>query len=244
MDIVVASRWMLERVNASPFYSHCEKHLIPFGVDLDVFRPGDPQRVRRELGIPRDRLVMAFRGLDAPSKGLRYLRQALERIGDRKTPILLLITNGSGFFDQLKDRFEIRELGVVADSREMARIYQAADVFLSPSLQETFGMMCVEAMACGIPCVVTEDTPLPEITRAPEASLVVPRRNPELLAYAIDRLLDDIELRNKLGRRGRELAVELYDFKDYARRMRELYVYAQEKKVLTRKLSSARNGLV
>jgi glycosyltransferase involved in cell wall biosynthesis len=230
MDIVVASRWMLERVNASPFYSHCEKHLIPFGVDLDVFCPKNPAAIRRELGVPCDRLVIMFRGLDAPAKGLIYLLQALERIRDRKTPVYLLIVNGSGFFSQLRDRFEIREISVVTDTKEMARIYQAADIFLSPSLQETFGMMSVEAMACGIACVITEDTPLPEITRAPEAGLVVPRRDPELLADAIDRLLDDIELRNKLGRRGRELAIELYDFRSYARRMRELYIYAQEKK--------------
>jgi len=230
MDIVVASRWLLERVNASPLFSHCEKHLIPFGVDLDVFCPGDSGSARKELGIPSDHVVLLFRGLDAPAKGLSYLLQALKRLDESGTPVYLLIVNDSGFFSELKGRFGIKEFGVVTDSKEMARIYQAADIFLSPSLQETFGMMCVEAMACGLACVITRGTPLTEITRGTEAALVVPKRDPMLLADAISRLVADVELRRKLGGRGRELASEIYDFRDYARKMRELYIYTQERR--------------
>jgi glycosyltransferase involved in cell wall biosynthesis len=171
-----------------------------------------------------------FRGLDAPAKGLPYLLNALERIKYGKAAVYLLIVNGSGFFNSLKGRFAMKEFNIITDSKAMAGLYQAADIFLAPSLQETFGMMVVEAMACGLPCVVTKDTPLTEITQAPEAALAVQKRNPGQLADAIDQLVDNGEMRIRLGRRGRELAEELYDFKIYAKKMRELYVKAHERK--------------
>ena len=231
MNIVVASHWMLDKVNASPMFDHCEKHCIPFGLDLDIFIPGDKDAARRSLCIPVDNHVLMFRGLDAPAKGLPYLCEALHRLDQKKNLTLLTLnTNGHKLFDDLAKKHQLIDLGCVTSSQTMTAMYQAADVFVAPSLQETFGMMPVEAMACGVPVIVSEDTPQPEITCIPETGLVVPRRDPEALAAAMERMLDDSGMRLRMGRRGREIAIELYDFRQHARRLRELYNYVIDKR--------------
>ena len=99
----------------------------------------------------------------------------------------------------------------------------AADVFLMPSIQEAFGLMAVEAMACGTPVIVFEGTALPSVIRAPHGGLAVPARDSVALAGAIKRLLDDDDLRSELGGQARQIAEREYAFPLYIQRHLSLY---------------------
>lgn len=224
-DVVVASKWMLERVERSPVFDHCEKHLVPFGLDLGVFKPGDAAKAREEMGIPRDAVVIMLRASRSPFKSLDIISQALRALPQKGQGrrVCLLTCDETGLLDDLKDRYLVKDLGLVGEERDMVRAYQATDVFLMPSRSESFGMMAMEATACGVPCIVTEGTPLTEVAFTPEASLAVPREDPAALATALAQLLADEERRRAMGARARRLAEEYHDFSRHANRLMEVY---------------------
>jgi glycosyltransferase involved in cell wall biosynthesis len=221
--VIVASRWMMEKVNNSPMFNECPKHLIPFGLDLNTFSPGDKLLARRELGIPKDNFVIFFRALVSPYKGLETIKSAL-RILRPKSPVTIVSLNGVGQLDEFIGCYHLIEIDYLRSNAAVAQLFRASDIFLMPSLQETFGMMAMEAMACAVPSVVTQGTPLEEVTRSPQAALTIPPNDPEALALAISRLMEDPEFRHALGDKARQLAEELYDFNQYARRIRETYI--------------------
>ncbi|TFG55916.1 MAG: glycosyltransferase, partial [Deltaproteobacteria bacterium] len=150
IDVVVASRWMLDMASRSPLLSRARLHHIPFGIDLEVFRPGDPEAAKRRLGIMPGSLVICFRAVSSEFKGLRYMIESLRRLREER-PVCLLTFSERGLVDEFRGRFQLVELGWVNDETLAAEVYNAADVFLMPSTAEAFGMKAVEAMACGKP---------------------------------------------------------------------------------------------
>jgi glycosyltransferase involved in cell wall biosynthesis len=91
-------------------------------------------------------------------------------------------------------------------SNEITDYYNSADIFVFPSLKEGFGMVLVEAMACGLPVISTNTSAIPEVVG--DAGILVEPRNPRVLADAIIRLIEDIGLRKRLGKKGRRRVVE------------------------------------
>ena len=91
----------------------------------------------------------------------------------------------------------------------MLDTYRAADLFVMPSPAEAFGMMAVEAMACGKPVIVFDGTSLPDITNTPRVGLPVPNSDVDALASAIRRLIENKQERFERGIAGRALAEQL-----------------------------------
>ena len=214
--IVVASEWMKRRVEESGMAPHLECRVIPLGVDTTVFRPRDPVESRRALGIDADAHVVAFRdtGTQERFKNSVLVAEALRRYRPaRKTYVLCFQSSEAS--RQLVGQYEVMDLGWVASAEEAAVAYSAADVFLMPSKAEAFGMMAVEAMACGTPVVVAEGTSLPGVVHAPHVGISVPQGDAEALASAIGSLLADPVARRRRGDAGRALAVSDYSFERY-----------------------------
>jgi glycosyltransferase involved in cell wall biosynthesis len=209
LDIVVASKWMRNMVEASPMFRNARLHQIPFGIDLNFFSPQNSGEARKRFGIPENALVISFRAEDSPYKGLEYITQALEKI-DSKVPICLLTLSSANLVEKFSSRFQVIQLGWVHDQEIVRDVYRASDIFLMPSLAEAFGMMAVEAMACGKPTVVFEGTALPDITFAPEVGIAVPTRDVHALSQAIQRLIDNPEERITRGKKAREMAEKVY----------------------------------
>lgn len=220
-EVVVASRWMRDMATASPLFDGIRIHEVPFGLDLDFFSKAAGPKLRDRHGIPPDAIVLGFRA-QHEFKGLSYIIAALDRI-DTKRKICLLTFANKGLIDCLADRFQIVELGWVHDEALLRDAMAALDVFLMPSLQEAFGVMAIEAMACGKPVICFAGTSLPEVTHAPEIGLAVPMRDAEALARAIQRLIDSPQERLERGRAGRVLAECLYGEGKQAQLIADLY---------------------
>jgi glycosyltransferase involved in cell wall biosynthesis len=92
----------------------------------------------------------------------------------------------------------------------MATCYTAADVFVGPSLSESFGQVFVEAMACGVPCVGFNTTAVPEVVRHMETGYLAEHKDSIDLARGIQRCLSDEALRRQMSRRCREIAEREY----------------------------------
>jgi glycosyltransferase involved in cell wall biosynthesis len=194
------------------------------GVDVDRFAPDPPSRVtaalRARAGAGDRFLILTVGGIE-PRKGTDQLFGALSLLRRRwARPPVLAIIGGHSFQDHTpyRDRViasmadldlqfgrDVALLGTVPDD-EMAAWYHAADAFAFPSVNEGFGLVVLEAMAAGLPVVVTRLPVFAEYARFGEEALAVAPGDDEGLADALEAVRRDDELRAMLRNRGRDVA--------------------------------------
>lgn len=188
------------------------------GVDIEQFRP---------LGMAREPGRILFVGnSDDTNKGARYLVEALALLAERDWRLVVVDRPEAHVV-----RERAAELGMgdrVAltgrlSAEELACEYNRASIFVSPSLYEGFGLPAAEAQACGAPVVATTGGALPEVVADGVSGLLVPPGDPEALAGAIERLLGDEHLRDRLGRAGVERARAMFTWRLTAERTLDLY---------------------
>lgn len=230
LSIVVASQWMENKVKKSPLLNHFNCTQIPFGIDLNLFRPLSKKECKLKFNIPVNNNVIAFRNSGIKKdkfKGLIWILKALEIYTPIKPTTILMIEDDKGF-EIIENKYNIIKVGWI-DREDMVSALSSADIFLMPSIQEAFGLMAVEAMACGTPVIVFEGTALPSVIHAPDGGLSVPPKNSYALADAIKLLLEDDNLRNKISIKAREIAEKNYSFDLYIERHLLLYKKVIEK---------------
>ncbi|MGC4961790.1 glycosyltransferase family 4 protein [Gordonia sp. DT218] len=182
---------------------------IPLGVNTDVFRPG----VERVPGR-----VACVASADAPLKGVSYLLEAIAKLSAERQVELVLVSkldpNGPSakMIDDLAIGDRVRVVSGLEDE-EMADVLASAEVACVPSLYEGFSLPAVEAMSCATPLVATRAGAIPEVVGTQEeAALLVPPGDSGKLAQSIGRLLDDAELRHRLGQGGRSRVEDRYSW--------------------------------
>ncbi len=212
-DIIVASKWMQNMVNISPLFKKVKTHHLPFGLDLKFFSPDFTKKARERFRISKDTIVISFRSeADHIFKGYNYIIEALKNFEITK-PICLLTVGRHNLLEQFRGRFEIIEHGWTNDNVLLRDVLAASDIFLMPSVAEAFGVMAIEALACGKPVIVFDGTSLPEVTFAPDVGISVPMRDSNALSNAIKHLIDNPEERLERGNKGRK-AAELHYSQD------------------------------
>jgi D-inositol-3-phosphate glycosyltransferase len=187
--------------------------VIPCGVDTVLFRPGAREEARARIGADATPLVL-YVGRIAPVKGLETLLDAVAERCRARPPVRLLIVGGEADEPVVGHEAEIRqrveELGlrdvvrfVGAQPQDVLRdFYVAADVTVLPSYYESFGMVALEAMACGSPVIGSRVGGLATTVRDGVTGFLVPDGDAEALAERLDALLEDEDLRFRLGREG------------------------------------------
>ncbi|TNE56601.1 MAG: glycosyltransferase family 1 protein [Alphaproteobacteria bacterium] len=183
-------------------------------------------------GIDREtNRLIAVASADVPLKGLIYLIEAyallLKTHPDLKLTVIGKLREGPTKKRLIKlgilDKVEF--LSGLSDD-DITELYAKSTIAITPSVYEGFGFPVGEAMACGIPVVSTTGGSLPEVVG--DAGLLVPPKDPEALAGAIDKLLGDPELRDKLGAAGRERIVTQFDWAHTAQKVTRIYRRAIE----------------
>ena len=187
--------------------------VVPCGVDTDLFRPGDPRAARTRLGLD-DRPTLLYVGRIAPIKGLATLLEAVDRLSARGRGVRLLVIGGDAdegidgheaYVRGLTCRLGLCDDVVFLGAQPQAALrdyYVAADLTIMPSYYESFGMVALEAMACGSPVVASRVGGLATTVRDGFTGFLVPEGDAGALAERIDSLLSDAPLRAKLGAEG------------------------------------------
>ena len=191
--------------------------VIPAGVDLELFRPVGMAQARRMLGLSEKKVIL-YVGRIEPIKGLDILVSALallEDMGDTR----LLVVGGRPGQDEELDRLKslAARLGIsdmvtftgAVPQAELPTYYSAADVFVLPSYSESFGLVALEAMACGIPVVASRVGGPSTFVKDGETGYLIPWRCPEPFAQRLDMLLSNPGLRDKMGEAARAKALEM-----------------------------------
>ncbi len=184
----------------------------PFGVDVTRFSP-----IKQEQGdvirIGYLKIVAEIYGIEDLIRGFALL---LEKT---KNPNLELAIYGDGsLLDAMKElagQLNI-ENQVVFHGRiphkDAPKALNTMDILCVPSHRESFGVSAIEGMACGIPCVVSKADGLQEVTKDGETGLTVECKSPSSICNALETLVQNPELRQKMGKAGRERACALYDW--------------------------------
>ncbi len=151
---VACSRWLAGEAKASGLLKGQKITSIPNPIDTHVYKPGDRMEVRRRLGLKEDRQYILFASQRATNenKGMDYLIEACRQLHDLPQVTVLIL---GGHAEEVAPQLSLDAvpLGYVNDERRIVEIYQAADVFVLPSLSENLPNTIMEAMACGLPCV-------------------------------------------------------------------------------------------
>ncbi len=182
------------------------------GVDSKRFKPvskKEKDKIRKKYGLEECKMVLFLGRLD-PSKGLDNLLKALPIILGEE-PETKVVIAGQGWLEPILATLA-KLLGVenhvifagYIPSKDLPAIYSAADVFVSPSLCEPFGITLLEAMACETAVVSTYTGGIPEFVKPMENGILVDAHSPDQLAYAITLLLQDENLRRKIAENGRK----------------------------------------
>jgi glycosyltransferase involved in cell wall biosynthesis len=222
-------------VASSPHYPRLSAHLrrhqhktvvVPPGTDVEYFHP---------MGLTREACTVFFVGALQEHhryKGLESLLRAV-RIARERVPELRLVVAGKGPNDNIFSRLakeldverHVQFLGFVTDE-ELRSWYNRCTVFAMPSLswhQEGFGMVALEAMACGAPTIVSDVVgAIEDIREYDAASVVKPGDYQEIAATLLD-LLGNEERRRELGRNGRRLAKDRYTWQRVTAKTLSLY---------------------
>ena len=173
--------------------------LIPFGVDTERFRPAEKSKGKRPFRV-------LFVGQINLRKGAVYLLQAWQQLGWQDAELHLVgrtEQRNAGIFQPWRNLPGVHWLGYVSDP---VRMYQEADVFVFPSLEEGSALVTYEAMACGLPIITTSHAG--SVARDGREGFIVPIRDADTLADRLETLRNDTNLRQEMGQAARQRTVK------------------------------------
>ena len=206
--------------------------IVAPGVEHAFFAPGDRAGARSAVGLPIGRPVLLFVGRIQPLKGPDVAVRALAAL-NRPDALLLIVggasgSEGAGEMSHIHDL--VSELGVEGQVRFiepqphhiLSTYYRAADVVLVPSRSESFGLVALEASACGIPIVASGVGGLLTLVDHGDNGFLVHDRDPQMYAKYIAEIIDDPQQAASMGRRGAARARQ-YTWGFAAARLRRVY---------------------
>ena len=195
-------------------------NLIYNGIDTNTFMPR-PNISRKPMRL------MTTASADQPLKGLRYLLEAMAQLKPTFPDLELLVVGKlkqGGSTERRLRRLKLVDSVIFVSgitTETMVDYFAQASIVVSPSLYEGFGLPAGEAMACGCPVISSDGGALPEVVG--DAGLVVPAGNSQALSQALETLLNDPQLRQQLGQKGRERILEKFCWKVAAREFTHYY---------------------
>ncbi|MBR1768472.1 MAG: glycosyltransferase family 4 protein [Prevotella sp.] len=188
---VTCSHWLEQEAKASALLRGQKIVSIPNPIDTHIYRSGDKQAARKNLGLPEDKRLILFvsQRVTNKNKGMDYLIDACRQMEDYELVIL------GGHAEEVVDQLPLKAhtLGYVNDERRIVEIYQAVDVFVLPSLSENLPNTIMEAMACGVPCVGFKVGGIPEEIDHKRNGYVAEYRNSDDLARGIRWILSEAD---------------------------------------------------
>jgi len=183
--------------------------VIPNGVDLDEFKPDKVKRrkIREMHGIADDEIVLMFSGYEFRRKGLEYIIKALPQVKE-EVKLLVVGKDNPEPYKKLASKLGVSNkiifAGFVPDIREY---YAASDVFVFPTLYEPFGLVITEALASGLPVIVSEFAGATDIMNDGREGLLLKNpTNPKEIAEKVNILVEDENLRKQMSRNARKTA--------------------------------------
>lgn len=211
--VVSPSQWLCKKIRESPLMGQFPVHHIPYGLDLNLFRPLDQAAARRSLNLPLDLPLILFGAAYATEerKGYAFLYEALQLLLRKGHYQAGLITFGSRSGEvQFSPEIRRFDFGPVADETIMMQLYSASDLTVCPSLADNLPLAVLESMACGTPVVAFDVGGISEAIEHLKTGFLSRLGDASDLARGIVTILENKNLRFDMGVRSREVAEKEY----------------------------------
>ena len=226
--IVTISNYSLEKIQRHYGVNPSKVRIVPNGVDVEKFKLMDSKTVRQQFGLNNEPCVL-FVGSLIPRKGLPFLVEAAKKIVKENADTKFLIVGEGPLKTRLTATLKsanfsgnFKFLGNLKEDA-LSAVYNCADIFVLPSIQEGQGIVLLEAQASGKPVVAFDVGGVNEAVRNGETGLLVKRGSSDELADALLRLLSDEPLREKMGANGRRFVSENFTWDICAKKMIKVY---------------------
>ncbi|KPU45366.1 GDP-mannose-dependent alpha-(1-6)-phosphatidylinositol monomannoside mannosyltransferase [Oxobacter pfennigii] len=218
-DYIIATSKAL--ADETMLYTDKKLEIIPFGIDIEKFN------VERH----KDDTVITFGIVKSLEEvyGIEYLIRAFEKIYKKYGNLRLLIVGGGNLYDKLKimcAELKIEDYvtftGKVLNT-EVPIFLNEMDIFVMPSIRESFGVAALEAQACGVPVIASDVGGIPEVVIDGETGLLFKAADTDELAEKMEYLINNSQIRNEMGRRGRAFVENSYNWEANVDEMYKLY---------------------
>lgn len=195
IQFVACSEWLQRRSEISNLIEGNMITNIPNPIDTERFLPGDKIAARTALNLPLNKKILLFGALIASDKrkGIDYLIEVTHLLKDLKEEVELVFCGE--IKEKLSSTFGLKShsLGYVSNPELIVKMYQAADCFVIPSLEENLPNMIMEAMSCGIPCVGFKTGGIPEMIQHKKTGYISEYKSAEDFANGIRYVLENSE---------------------------------------------------
>jgi glycosyltransferase involved in cell wall biosynthesis len=219
IQIIAGSEWQYRQAKESFLFRDKIIHKILISVDPTIFKPVDKLEIRRKMGIPTDKKVIFFGalGLNSARKGMKYLLESLTKLKEmikedsEFRQQIFLLTAGNGF-DKIRDYlpFEYKSMGLLDNTCGIASCYQAADIFICPSIEDSGPTMINQSLMCGTPVVSFEMGVASDLVKTGETGYLARIKDSKDLAQGVfNTLMLNRANFDKLSENCRNLALNL-----------------------------------
>lgn len=200
--VICVSKWVEEDVKKSILGDSLIIQCIYNWIDLDIFKPRDTQKLREDLDLNGKKIILGVAAIWCKEKGIQIFEQIADSLSDEFRILLV------GEVPNKKIDNKMIYLGAIHDAEKLAQLYSMADIFLNPSIQETFGKTTAEALSCGTPVVAFNNTAMPELIGREENCGCLVDQNVDSVLSAIDQMMSSgIDY----GSNCRKRAMKLFD---------------------------------
>ena len=204
--------------------------VVPNSIPNGAHPDADREAFRKEWYIPNDNKTVLFLGRISPIKGLDTLVSAFSKVAQKISDVTLIIAGGDdrGYLDEIKKLVEVHTLSErvvftgMLMGKEKEAAYRNADVFVVPSISESFGMSAVEAMQEGIATILTDGVGIADAALRANAAVVI-KKDTDELANAMVELLEDKNKREELGQNAMKFVDREYSETSVAKKMEDAY---------------------
>ncbi len=230
LHFVGNSHWTTNTAQQSALAQYAKSFTtIHLGVDVEQFRPVNKRTAKLALGIPEEQIVIGFgcADLSDSNKGFERLLQAITLLELSKSVTLLIF--GGGRAPTLENQsIKLVACGPVSTPKLLSIIYSAADLFVVPSLIESFGLTALEAAACGTPVIAYATGGLTDVIEDGHTGILIPEVGDiPALAQAIARLVEQPAQRQAMAEKARRRVEENFTEAQMVKQYIELYQQVQ-----------------
>ena len=226
LTFVTCSEWLANEARKSALLKGHTVVSIPNPIDTHIYHPTDKRKARETMGLPAEGFVILFASqrVTNPGKGMQYLLEACQLLAqqhpEQKDSITVAILGGHA--EEIVGQLPFRtcSLGYVNDEQLIVAAYNAADVFVLPSLSENLPNTIMEAMACGTPCVGFNVGGIPEMIDHRLNGYVARYKDATDLADGISYIMEN---RKMLGEAAREKVLATYSEESVVKRYLKVY---------------------
>lgn len=228
IQFVTCSNWLKSKAEQSRLLQGHPVYSIPNPINTNLFRPSDKTEARKRMNLPLNRKILLFGSLKVTDKrkGIDYLVEACQLLAKQHEELKEQL--GVAVFGKASTQitemlpFQVYPLNYIRDERELVNLYNAIDLYVTPSLEENLPNTIMEAMACGIPCVGFQVGGIPEMIDHLHNGYVAEYQSAEDFANGIYWTLNESEYPS-LSEQARRKVLSCYSENNIAKKYTDIY---------------------